>query len=149
MFRVMVAMIVACAAAAAGQILVRRGMQQVGELSTWEPVAVLAYFGRALRNPNVVGGTILNAVFYFLFLAVLSWTEVTVALPLTALEYAFATALSVAFLREAVPPLRWAGIGLVIGGVLLIGIDGGTRSNAPSSDVGRGEQGTLSGQERG
>jgi drug/metabolite transporter (DMT)-like permease len=123
MFRVLTAMIVACAAAAGGQILVRRGMQQVGELDSWAPLHVLHFFWHALTNPYVVAGTAGNALFYFLFVAVLSWTDVTVALPLTALEYAFAAVLSVLILKEVVPPLRWTGIALVILGVILIGAD--------------------------
>ena len=120
MLRVLVAMSAACLAAALGQILVRRGMIQVGPLESYAPLDLLSYFGHALVNPNVIGGTVLNAAFYFLFLAALSWTEVTVALPLTALEYAAAAVLSVLILKEAVPPLRWAGISLVILGVVLI-----------------------------
>jgi drug/metabolite transporter (DMT)-like permease len=120
MLRVLVAMSAACLLAALGQILVRRGMIQVGPLESYAPLDLLSYFARALVNPNVIGGTVLNAAFYFLFLAALSWTEVTVALPLTALEYAAAAVLSVLILKEAVPPLRWAGIGLVILGVVLI-----------------------------
>jgi drug/metabolite transporter (DMT)-like permease len=125
MCRVLAAMSAACASAAFGQILLRRGMLQVGSLETWAPLEVAVYFGRALTNPYVIGGTGLNALFYFLFLAVLSWSEVTVALPLTALEYALAAVLSVLVLKEAVPPLRWAGIALVIAGVVLISVDQG------------------------
>jgi drug/metabolite transporter (DMT)-like permease len=123
MTRVITAMSAACLSAAAGQILVRRGMQQLGPLESWAPRQLLAYFWHALTNPWVIGGTVGNALFYFLFLAVLSWSEVTVALPLTALEYAFAAVLSIIFLKEVVPPLRWAGIALVIAGVALIGIE--------------------------
>ncbi len=122
MLRVFAAMSVACAAAAIGQILVRHGMLEVGPLTSWVPRDLAVYFWRALTNPWVVGGTAGNAIFYFLFLAVLSWSDVTVALPLTALEYAFAAVLAVALLKETVPPLRWAGIALVIAGVFLIGL---------------------------
>lgn len=120
MLRILVAMSVACVSAALGQILVRRGMLAVGPLDTYAPLALLAYFGRVVANPWVIGGTALNAAFYVLFLAVLSWTGVTVALPLTALEYAAAAVLSVLILKESVPPLRWAGIGLVILGVVIV-----------------------------
>lgn len=130
MFRVLAAMTAACASAAVGQILVRRGMQQVGSLESWAPLELLAYFWHALGNPYVIAGTVANTLFYFLFLAVLSWSEVTVALPLTALEYAFAAVLSVVILREVVPPLRWAGIALVIGGVILISLEQGRPERA-------------------
>ena len=55
----------------------------------------------------------------------LSWTSATIVLPLSALEYGFAALLAVAWLGEVVPPIRWAGIGLVVLGVLLIGAGGG------------------------
>jgi drug/metabolite transporter (DMT)-like permease len=123
MLRVLTAMIGACISASIGQILVRRGMLQVGELSGWSPRYLAAYFWHALSNPWVIAGTVGNALFYFLFLAVLSWAEVSVALPLTALEYAIAAVLGILFLKEPVPPLRWAGIALVIAGVVLISLD--------------------------
>ena len=123
MLRVLSAMIAACVSASIGQILVRRGMLQVGELNGWSPRYLAAYFWHALTNPWVVAGTVGNALFYFLFLAVLSWAEVSVALPLTALEYAIAAVLGILVLKEPVPPLRWAGIALVIAGVMLISLD--------------------------
>jgi drug/metabolite transporter (DMT)-like permease len=125
MLRVIVAMTIAAGSAAYGQILVRKGMLQVGSLENYSPGPLLAYFWHALCNPYVIGGTILNAVFYFLFLAALSWTDVTVALPMTAIEYGIAAFLAVLILKESVPPVRWAGIVLVIFGVILIARSGG------------------------
>jgi drug/metabolite transporter (DMT)-like permease len=123
MFKVIVAMLGACVAASIGQILVRRGMLQVGELSGWAPRYLVTYFWHALTNPWVIAGTVGNALFYFLFLGVLSWTEVSIALPLTALEYAIAAGLGIFFLKEPVSTLRWAGIALIIAGVMVIGLD--------------------------
>ncbi len=120
MQRVIIAMTVAAASAALGQILVRRGMQQVGSLENYAPLALAGYFWQAVTNVYVIGGTVLNTVFYLLFLAALSWTEVTVALPMTALEYGFAAALAIIMLREQVSALRWTGIALVVIGVILI-----------------------------
>lgn len=125
MLRVVIAMTIAAASAAFGQILVRRGMLQVGSLENYAPLALITYFWHALCNPYVIGGTVLNAIFYFLFLAALSWTGVTVVLPMTAIEYAFAAFLAVTMLKEAVPPVRWAGIVFVIIGVILITRGGG------------------------
>jgi drug/metabolite transporter (DMT)-like permease len=134
MFRVVTAMVIASAAAALGQILLRYGMQQVGALESWAPLEVAAWFWRALTNGYVVAGTVMNAVFYFIFVAVLSWSELTVALPLTALEYLFAAVLSVALLKEAVPALRWGGIALIVAGVVLISLESGPRPNTRTSE---------------
>lgn len=125
MLRVLIAMTIAAGAAAYGQILVRRGMLQVGSLENYAPWPLITYFWHALCNPYVIGGTALNALFYFLFLAALSWTKVTVALPMTAIEYGFATLLAIMILKESVPPVRWVGIALVIIGVILIARGGG------------------------
>ena len=125
MLRVIIAMTAAAASAAFGQILVRRGMLQVGSLENYSPGPLIAYFWHALCNPWVIGGTILNAVFYFLFLAALSWTGVTVALPMSAIEYGFAALMAVTILKESVPPIRWIGIAFVVLGVILIARSGG------------------------
>jgi drug/metabolite transporter (DMT)-like permease len=128
MLRVVIAMIIASAATAGGQVLIRKGMQDVGSLETYVPLAVLSYFGQALTNPYVILGTVLNGVFYFLLITSLSWADVTVAVPFTAIEYAFAAMLAVALLHEVVPPLRWAGIVLVILGVVLVSVSGAPTS---------------------
>ena len=125
MLRVVVAMTIAAASAALGQIYVRRGMQQVGSLENYAPLALLAYFWSAATNLYVIAGTALNTVFYLLFLATLSWTDVTVALPMTAIEYGFAAFLAIFMLKEQVSPLRWIGIALVVVGVILIARTGG------------------------
>ena len=125
MLRVIIAMTIATASAAYGQILVRRGMLQVGSLETYSPGPLIVYFWHALSNPSVIGGTVLNAVFYFLFLAVLSWTGVTVALPMTAIEYGFGAFMAVTILKESVSPVRWVGIVFVILGVILVARGGG------------------------
>ena len=125
MLRVVIAMLIATSAAAFGQILLRRGMIEVGSLENYAPTALITYFWHALCNPYVIGGTILNAVFYFLFLAALSWTNVTVALPMTAIEYGFAAILAILILKERVQPIRWAGIALVVLGVIFIAKGGG------------------------
>jgi drug/metabolite transporter (DMT)-like permease len=125
MLRILIAMTVAALSAAAGQILVRRGMQQVGSLENYAPTALLIYFGHTVSNGYVILGTVLNTVFYVLFLATLSWTDVTVALPMTAIEYGFAALLAVIFLKEQVSTFRWAGILLVIVGVIFIARSGG------------------------
>ena len=138
MLRVIVVSIVATLSGAAGQVLMRRGMQIVGPLEDYAPLAMLAYFWRALCQPYVIAGTVMSAIFYFALLAALSWTGVTIAYSLTALEYAFAGLLAVSFLKEAVPPIRWAGIALVTVGVILVSVssnEGAKNPKAPQAST--------------
>lgn len=132
MFRILIVTAVATLSGAAGQILMRRGMQIIGPLESYALMDMLAYFGRALCQPYVIGGTVLSGVLYFALLAALGWTEVSVAFPLTAIEYAFAALLAVLLLKESIPPVRWIGLALVIAGVILIGAS--NNSNSPSSN---------------
>lgn len=67
MVRVIVAMTSAAGVAALGQIILRRGMREVGSLETYVPLSRLSYLGQALSNPYVIAGTILNAIFDGLF----------------------------------------------------------------------------------
>jgi drug/metabolite transporter (DMT)-like permease len=120
--RVLVISLIAAFSGAAGQILMRRGMIEVGPLESYAPLAVLEFLWRSLCNPWVVGGTVLSAVLYFCLLTALSWTDVTVAFPMTAIEYVIGAILAMYFLNERVPSMRWAGIALVVVGVVLISL---------------------------
>lgn len=137
MFRVLIAVAIATLSGASGQILMRRGMQTVGPLESYAPLEMLAYFWRALIDPYVFGGTLLSAVFYFALLAALGWTDLTVAFPLTALEYAFGALLAVLILKEKVPGLRWAGIALIILGVILVSVTGEVDADRSVERTGR------------
>jgi drug/metabolite transporter (DMT)-like permease len=65
-------------------------------------------------------GTAMLAVFFFLWLAVLSWEDLSVALPMQALNYVLVAVLAKYYLNEQVSPMRWAGIVLVSIGVMMI-----------------------------
>ena len=92
----------------------RRGMQIVGPLEDYGVMNIVAYLWQAITQPYVIAGTILSGVFFFALLTALGWTDLTVAFPLTALEYVFAAFLAVVILKERVPALRWLGIALVV-----------------------------------
>ena len=125
LLRVVLVLTLATLSGAFGQIYLRRGMQIIGSLESYAPLELCVYFWKALSQPNVIAGTALSAVGYFCLLAALSWTGVTIAFPLTSLEYGFAAILAVMILKETVPPLRWVGISFVILGVVLISASGG------------------------
>jgi drug/metabolite transporter (DMT)-like permease len=130
MVRVLIASLVATFSGAVGSVLMRKGMQAVGPLENYAPLELISFFWRALCQPYVIAGTVFSAVFYFAFLAALSWTDVTVAFPLTAFEYGFTALLAILVLREQVPAMRWIGIAIVTIGLLLIAMTerGGTPS---------------------
>ncbi len=105
---------------ALGNILTRRGMSRLGPLEDFKPVALLRYALAAVSNPFVLAGVAINFLQFLIWLVVLSWAEVSWALPMNAVEYVAVAFLAWRWLGEKLEPRRLAGIGLVSVGVLLI-----------------------------
>jgi len=120
MFKTVVFMLMAVTAGTIGDILLTKGMKELGDLSAMNLRGILSVAFQALTSPKLVLGTAMLAVFFFLWLAVLSWEDLSVALPMQALNYVLVAFLSQYFLNEVVTPLRWAGTILVCIGVVLI-----------------------------
>jgi len=120
MFKTVVVMLLAVSAGTVGDLLLTKGMKELGDLSAMNLRGILSAAYQALSNPKLVLGTAMLAVFFFLWLAVLSWEDLTVALPMQALNYVLVAFLSQYFLGEVVTPMRWAGTVLVCVGVILI-----------------------------
>ncbi len=113
-------MLLAVTAGTVGDLLLAKGMKEMGDVSAMNLRGMLAAAYQALTTPKLVIGTAMLAIFFFLWLAVLSWEDLSVALPLQALNYVLVAFLSQYFLGEVVSPLRWAGTILVCVGVMMI-----------------------------
>ena len=115
-----IAIVVLCGTA--GDIAVSHAMKQIGEVHPLTPAVILRVMARAFRMGWIWIGIGLMAVGFFSLLALLSWADVSVVVPATALSYV-AGALGAKFLlHEEVAPVRWAGVLLVCLGVALISI---------------------------
>jgi drug/metabolite transporter (DMT)-like permease len=125
MFKTAVVMLIAVIAGTIGDLLLARGMKELGDLSTMNLKGILSTAGQAVTSPKLMAGTAMLAIFFFLWLAVLSWEDLSVALPMQALNYILVAFLSQYFLHEVVSPLRWAGTVLVAVGVIMITKSGG------------------------
>ena len=105
-----------------GEVLQAWGMRQHGEIRDFRPTAV----GRALallsRNRHVMGSILAMAVSFFAFMKLLSISDLSFAVPVSAVTYALETVLAKYVLKEQVNWLRWAGASLVICGVALVSL---------------------------
>lgn len=106
--------------ASAGNVLLAKGMKQIGETPSWSPAALMALFAKAFTSPWVWLGIASLLIFLMAFMVVLSWADYSFVAPATALSYAVTPWLSHGWLGEAVTPLRWAGVGIICLGVALI-----------------------------
>ncbi len=125
MLKTFIVMLLAVSAGTIGDLLLAKGMKEIGDISAMNLRGILDVALKALTTPKLIIGTAMLAVFFFLWLAVLSWEDLSVALPMQALNYVLVAFLSQYFLGEVVTPLRWAGTILVCTGVMLITKSGG------------------------
>jgi drug/metabolite transporter (DMT)-like permease len=127
MFKTLIIMLMAVTAGTVGDILLAKGMKEMGDISAMNLRGILDAAFKALTTPKLIMGTAMLAIFFFLWLAVLSWEDLSVALPMQALNYVLVAFLSQYFLHETVTPLRWAGTILVCVGVMMITKSGGAQ----------------------
>ena len=113
-------MSVATSMNSSGDACFRIGMRRAGDVSLQ-----LGRLPRVLRRVLASGwiwlGLALQVGFGVLWLAVLSWADLSVALPLSALQYVFGALLGRFWLREEVNRRRWAGTAVICAGVALVG----------------------------
>jgi drug/metabolite transporter (DMT)-like permease len=105
-----------------GDVFITKGMKQVGEIATLDWRELLRIAGRALTNRWFLGGLFFMALSFFSFLAVLSWADLSLVLPATAISFVITTVGAKLYLKEKISPVRWAGILLVCVGVALISL---------------------------
>ena len=120
MLKTITFMVLAITAGAVGDIFLTLGMKSLGDLSVKSFWELLNVAGRVLTSPRLIIGTALQAVYFGLWLAVLSWEDLSVALPMQALNYLIVAFLSQWYLGESVTPMRWAGIVIICIGVALV-----------------------------
>lgn len=105
-------------AGVAGQTAIKLGVDKPGVAAT--ATGVLAIVNLILHSPLVVLGLCFYAIGALAWIAVLSRLDLSVAYPFLALNFVLVTLVARFFLGESVPPLRWLGILVIIGGILLV-----------------------------
>jgi drug/metabolite transporter (DMT)-like permease len=107
-----------------GEIAMTHGMKQVGEPESFQPMALLRFMGKAVKNGWVwFSVPILGAAFYSL-LILLSWAPISVVIPASAFNYVVGTLGAKYLLKEQVSAKRWMGVVMVCAGVTLVLLTG-------------------------
>jgi len=121
---------------AAGNVCLSLGMRQFAAVSGSGSWADLAVF--ALTNPWLWAGAAGLASFTLLFTLVLSWTDLSLALPVISVEIVVNVALAGWLLGEKVSPLHWLGTVMVAAGVALV--VGSAKDKRPEATLEDAEQ---------
>jgi len=115
---VMVLLMVVCANV--GDLMLKRGMLQIGAVQM-TPSGIWLALLSTIHNATIWLGILFLIGFTFCYMTAVSWADYSYVMPAGAFGYAFQTMLAVAVLHEAVGARRWLGVVLIVVGVLLVG----------------------------
>lgn len=128
-------------AQAAANTLLSKGMKVIAALPSFSDGFSLLMLAHALQSPFIWGGIVLLIVYFACFLSAVSWADLSVVLPVTALGYILDVLTGHYLLGEPVAPARWSGAILIVCGVMLVSLSGAR--NAGRKDEDRLKQGTA------
>jgi drug/metabolite transporter (DMT)-like permease len=127
--RTFIVIFLATLSAAVGEVLLSYGMRRNGQIDLTKLSQWVDLILSVVRNPYVFVGVVFLGIFFFLYLAALSWADLSFIMPLTAMSYFFATLMAKFILREEVSWVRWGGTIIIIIGITLISLDYRQRSS--------------------
>ncbi|AFY73301.1 EamA-like transporter family [Synechococcus sp. PCC 7502] len=122
MIKTWLALIVLVLADSAGNLYLTQGMKQVGAVSSLNPQEVWKTVIKVLSNPLLRLGIVCMAITFFMFIALLSWADLSFALPATALTEPVNMLGTKFVLKEKVTKVRWVSTVLICVGLVLISL---------------------------
>ncbi len=103
-----------------GNVFLSKGMKYVASFDQMGTTNITQVSLQALQNPMIWIGVALSVAFYVLFATALSWTELSLVLPVISAEVIVNVAFADYFLKEPVSTLRWTGTILIAAGIILV-----------------------------
>lgn len=104
-----------------GNVLLGKGMKNVGSAKNWAPSEVLQILGRICSSGYIWLGIAALLTFFVAYMLVLTWADYSYVQPASSFSYAVTGLLGYALLGEMVSPLRWLGIAVICAGVFVVG----------------------------
>ena len=114
----LVLLMVACANL--GDLMLKRGMLQIGAVRISAPGVWQALLSTA-HNGTIWMGILFLMGFTLCYMTAVSWADYSYVMPAGAFGYAVQTTLAVVILHEVVDARRWIGVALIVVGVMLVG----------------------------
>jgi uncharacterized membrane protein len=103
-----------------GNVLLSKGMKQIGEITTYSPSALIPIFIKTFSSGTIWMGIASFLIFLVSYLLLLSWADFSFVQPVCSIGYAVVAVLSYFILGEAISPMRWVGVLLICAGVALV-----------------------------
>ncbi len=119
-FKTLVMVLLMMVCANTGDLLLARGMKQIGKVVISVPGLQHALW-MTIQNVSIWIGILFLIGFTLCYMTAVSWADYSFVMPAGAIGYAIQTMLAIVVLHEVVSPKRWMGVALICVGVLLVG----------------------------
>jgi drug/metabolite transporter (DMT)-like permease len=119
-FKIYVLIAIMIVASPIGNLLLAKGMRELGPIRYWPPSALLGVFLRVFSSLTIWIGIASLIAFVVSFMLALSMADYSFVQPAAAVGYLVIAVLGVVVLHEKVSPLHWAGIVVICLGVSFI-----------------------------
>lgn len=121
-------LVLAVSLSTAGQLLLKAGMTDIGEVSGIGPDELVGMVGGVLTSWKALLGLAAFGASSLFWLVVLSRVPLSTAYPFVALSYLIILGFSTAVLHERPPLLTWGGAALIMTGIVMVGAGGFDRT---------------------
>jgi drug/metabolite transporter (DMT)-like permease len=131
MTKLLLILIIGLVFEATGVVLLKKGMNQIGEARKISPAEVFRLIKTGATNAAILLGVFFEALFFVCLLTLISKSDVSFVWPLTAMSFVMTTFAALLFLGESVSPVRWAGVVFIMIGAALISYSEHSKAKPP------------------
>jgi drug/metabolite transporter (DMT)-like permease len=103
-----------------GNTILSKGMKNVGDVEISHLSSLAASLLHVVSSGTIWLGITCMLLFFICHMLVLSWADYSFVMPFQALAYALVPLFGYLFLGDRVAATRWAGIVVIVAGVILI-----------------------------
>jgi len=103
-----------------GNVLLGKGMKNIGAPVIWPVAGLLHTAGMILASGSIWLGVLSLITFFVAYMLVLSWADYSFVQPASSLSYGVVALLGFLMLGERVSPMRWAGVAVICLGVFVV-----------------------------
>lgn len=104
-----------------GNVMLGKGMKNVGTAATWAPSGLLHIASRVFMSGYVWLGVASLLTFFVAYMLILSWADFSYVQPASSVALLVVALLGYFYLGERISPLHWAGIVIICLGVFVVG----------------------------
>jgi drug/metabolite transporter (DMT)-like permease len=104
-----------------GNVMLGKGMKNVGRVATWAPSELLPIASRVFMSGYIWLGVASLLTFFVAYMLILSWADFSYVQPASSVALLVVALLGYFYLGERISPLHWAGIVVICLGVFVVG----------------------------